>query len=51
MTAEFLGDEETSAMFAQRAEELEEAGQLKEAEQLYISIGQANKAMYVKAKS
>ncbi|VDK57787.1 unnamed protein product [Anisakis simplex] len=51
LAVEFLGDEGTQKMYGRLAQEMEEAGRFAEAEQLYISIGQPNKAiaMYKKA--
>lgn len=41
----FLGTEETQEMYFQKAEELEQNGRLKEAEELYIAIGEPNRAI------
>ncbi|VDM37534.1 unnamed protein product [Toxocara canis] len=51
LAAEFLGQEETQKMYGKLAQDMEEAGRFSDAEQLYISIGQPNKAiaMYKKA--
>uniref|UniRef100_A0A915BZY3 Intraflagellar transport protein osm-1 n=1 Tax=Parascaris univalens TaxID=6257 RepID=A0A915BZY3_PARUN len=45
LAAEFLGQEETQKMYGKLAHDMEEAGRLNDAEQLYISIGQPNKAI------
>ncbi|MFH4973753.1 hypothetical protein AB6A40_000462 [Gnathostoma spinigerum] len=45
LTAEFLGKEESAQMYGQLAVQMEEEGNWKDAEQLYISIGQPNKAI------
>uniref|UniRef100_A0A914P8W8 Tetratricopeptide repeat protein n=1 Tax=Panagrolaimus davidi TaxID=227884 RepID=A0A914P8W8_9BILA len=45
LAAEFLGADQTHEMYLQKAEELEQSGRLKEAEQLYISFGEPAKAI------
>ncbi|MCP9265076.1 Intraflagellar transport protein osm-1 [Dirofilaria immitis] len=44
LATEFMGDE-SSEMYGELAQSMEEKGRLKDAEQLYIAIGQANKAI------
>uniref|UniRef100_A0A914XG62 Anaphase-promoting complex subunit 4-like WD40 domain-containing protein n=1 Tax=Plectus sambesii TaxID=2011161 RepID=A0A914XG62_9BILA len=51
LASEFMGTDETSEMYLRQAAELEESGRFKEAEELYVAVGQPNKAiaMYKKA--
>uniref|UniRef100_A0A914Y021 Uncharacterized protein n=1 Tax=Panagrolaimus superbus TaxID=310955 RepID=A0A914Y021_9BILA len=45
LAVEFLGVDQTHEMYLQKAEELEQSGRFKEAEQLYISFGEPAKAI------
>nr|CDJ87483.1 intraflagellar transport protein 172 homolog [Haemonchus contortus] len=45
LSEEFLGKEETIALYEAKAEELEEQGRYADAEQLYVSIGMSNRAV------
>ncbi|KAK6046896.1 hypothetical protein COOONC_15599 [Cooperia oncophora] len=45
LSEEFLGKEETFALYEAKAEELEQQGRYADAEQLYISIGMSNRAV------
>ncbi|PIO75437.1 tetratricopeptide repeat protein [Teladorsagia circumcincta] len=45
LSEEFLGKEETFALYEAKAEELEQQGRYADAEQLYVSIGMSNRAV------
>ncbi|GMT33310.1 hypothetical protein PFISCL1PPCAC_24607, partial [Pristionchus fissidentatus] len=45
LSAEFLGKEETTRLYKQRAEDMESNGMLIEAEQLYLAIGDSRRAI------
>ncbi|KIH55309.1 tetratricopeptide repeat protein, partial [Ancylostoma duodenale] len=45
LSEEFLGKEETFALYEAKAEELEQQGRYADAEQLFVSIGMSNRAV------
>ena len=45
LAVEFLGADQTHEMYLKKAEELEQSGRLKEAEQLYLSFGEPARAI------
>ncbi|WKY15558.1 hypothetical protein Q1695_000775 [Nippostrongylus brasiliensis] len=45
LSEEFLGKEETFALYESKAEELEQLGRYADAEQLFVSIGMSNRAV------
>jgi hypothetical protein len=45
LASEFMGTDETSEMYLRQAAELEEGGRFKEAEELYVAVGQPNRAI------
>ncbi|KAE9551982.1 hypothetical protein FO519_004806 [Halicephalobus sp. NKZ332] len=45
LASEFLGLEQTHEIYLQKAEELEQSGRFKEAEELYLSLGESTRAI------